>query len=300
MGDLFYKKLRNRTPDGVKIFFNQYVFPYGTIILIAGFVLTINFAHAAAANITFIPNDQVMDLGPIDVANVVNNISPYTPVVQTDAVAVALVMDNKDYVGKPIITETAQTVIVAPVATENRTATTNYTVQDNDTLSSIGWKFGLKIATIKYANNLTSETIKPGQVLKLPAADISPSLIAAATAKKKVAGAKTVNRKPGSSVNGYPYGWCTYWVATKRYVPPHWGNARSWLASARSAGYSTGSEPAVGAIMVSSESSMGHVAYVESVSGGSITISEMNYRGWGVSSTRTISAHAGQIMGYVY
>jgi len=208
-------------------------------------------------------------------------------------------MKNEDYLGKPVITETAQTVI-AP-STENRASTITYIVQFGDTLSSIGWNYGLKMATIKAVNNLSSETIKPGQSLKLPPADLSASYLAQLVAQRKqVAGAKTVNRTPGSSKNGYPYGWCTYYVATRRYVPSHWGNASAWLSSARSAGYATGSQPAVGAIVVTSESWMGHVAYVEQVSGGTITISEMNYRGWGVVDRRTLSAYGGVVRGYIY
>jgi surface antigen len=43
----------------------------------------------------------------------------------------------------------------------------------------------------------------------------------------------------------------------------------------------------------------GHVAVVESVnSDGSITVSEMNYAGWGIVDHRTISA--GQASGYNY
>jgi surface antigen len=45
---------------------------------------------------------------------------------------------------------------------------------------------------------------------------------------------------------------------------------------------------------------MGHVAYVEQVSGGTITISEMNYRGWGVVDRRTLSAYGGVVRGYIY
>ena len=96
--------------------------------------------------------------------------------------------------------------------------------------------------------------------------------------------------------NRFPYGYCTYWVASKRYVP--WsGNANQWLYNARSMGYSTGRTPQVGAIMVTNESWWGHVAYVEAVHGNSATISEMNYSGWGRVNHRTLSAWYGQ---YIY
>lgn len=298
-GDLFYKKIKNRTPDGFKNFFHRFVVPYSGILLIACFVLVTNFAHAADSQ-SFTANDAVMDLEPGEVADVVNNIAPYTINYQEDAVSVALAMKDEAFLGKPIITETAKTEIAPPQ--DDRKNTISYTVEAGDTISSIGWKYGLTIATIKAINNLSSDTIKLGQVIKLPPGDLSPSYLKqiADKNKKKVAGASTVSKSPGSKSNAYPYGWCTYYVASKRYVPGGWGNASSWLSSAQRSGYATGSAPAVGAIVVTSESWMGHVAYVESVSGNMITVSEMNYKGWGLVSRRTIPAHSGVVRGYVY
>lgn len=97
----------------------------------------------------------------------------------------------------------------------------------------------------------------------------------------------------------FPYGYCTWYVAQRRYVP--WGgNAGTWLYHAKAAGYATGRTPKVGSIMVSSESWWGHVAVVEKVSGGSITISEMNYKGWAKKSSRTLSASSRVIKGFIY
>lgn len=275
--------------------------PYISIILIGAFVLIANYAHAAE-NANFVVSTDVMDLEPAEVASIVNNIDPYTPNYQEDAISVALAMKDDDYLGKPFVTETAKTIIEVPVQKDNRKNSINYTVDPNDTLSSIGWTYGLKIATIKSVNNLSSETIRPGQKLKLPPGDISPAAIRLATSqlRQKVAGASTVNSRPGSSSNAYPYGWCTYYVASRRFVPGGWGNAQSWLGSARRSGYATGSRPVPGAIMVSSESWIGHVAYVESVSGGSFTVSEMNYRGWGITSQRTISISNNRVTGFIY
>ena len=291
------KRLRNRTPDGIKNFIKSYLLPYSGILLIAGVVFIGNFAHAANQN-AFIENYEVMDLNPVEVATVVNAVNPYTPNYQEDSVQVVLAMKNDEFLGKPVILETAKTE--EPKAAENRTNTISYKVQAGETLSSIGWKYGLKLATIKGLNNLSGDTIREGQILKLPPADLSASYLAQLSAKKKVSGATAVNRPAGSKSNAYPYGWCTYHVASRRYVPGGWGNAKSWLSSARSAGYPTGSQPVAGAIMVSNESWMGHVAYVESVSGSSFTVSEMNYKGWGVTSRRTISKGSGFIMGFIY
>jgi len=105
----------------------------------------------------------------------------------------------------------------------------------------------------------------------------------------------------GMSVHRFPYGYCTYYVSTHRDIP--WsGNAISWLSGARAYGFATGSTPSVGAIMVTSEGGRtGHVALVDAVNGdGTITVSEMNYEGFAVVSSRTISATYGPIMGFIY
>lgn len=98
----------------------------------------------------------------------------------------------------------------------------------------------------------------------------------------------------------FPYGYCTYYASTRRFVP--WGgNAISWLSGAKKFGFSTGGTPQAGAIIVTSEGGYtGHVGYVESVNGDQVTISEMNYRGFGAISSRTISSSYGAIMGYIY
>ena len=44
----------------------------------------------------------------------------------------------------------------------------DYPVEGGDTLGSIAKKFEISIDTIKWANNLKSDTIKPGQILKIP------------------------------------------------------------------------------------------------------------------------------------
>lgn len=98
----------------------------------------------------------------------------------------------------------------------------------------------------------------------------------------------------------FPYGYCTWFVSQKRYVP--WGgNAGTWLYHAKAMGYATGKSPRVGSIVVTTENRYyGHVAYVEKVSGGSITVSEMNYVGYAKTSRRTISTSSRVIKGYIY
>ena len=103
----------------------------------------------------------------------------------------------------------------------------------------------------------------------------------------------------GGTRGQFPWGWCTWYVASRRSVA--WsGNAGQWYAAARALGFAVGPTPRPGAIMVSRESGYGHVAYVESVSGNSFTISEMNFHGFGVISQRHLSLGQVPLIGFIY
>lgn len=52
-----------------------------------------------------------------------------------------------------------------------RRGTESYIVMNGDTLSTIATKYSISIATIKWANNLSSDLVKPGQELEIPPAD---------------------------------------------------------------------------------------------------------------------------------
>lgn len=151
---------------------------------------------------------------------------------------------------------------------------------------------------------LVAETkVTPPVVVVPPAPAIKPATTPVTTKKKIVVLDNNVQKvQVIDSVVGnvFPYGYCTYYVAQRRVVT--WrGNAGTWLSGAQAQGYATGGTPKVGAIMVTAEgSSAGHVAYVEKVDGNMITVSEMNYRGFGVISTRTLSASSSFIKGFIY
>lgn len=76
---------------------------------------------------------------------------------------------------------------------------------------------------------------------------------------------------------------------------PYWGgrgNANEWPSNARGAGISTGSTPKVGSVAVMSGGYYGHVAWVEAVNGGSVTVSQYNWSVRGEYSEMTVSASA--------
>lgn len=95
---------------------------------------------------------------------------------------------------------------------------------------------------------------------------------------------------PYTFSNSYSRGQCTWYVAGRRQIPGGWGNAVSWFSRARSAGWSTGTTPAIAAIAWTSAGTFGHVALVEAIDGNQVLVSEMNYRGAYIIDKRWVSA----------
>jgi LysM repeat protein len=141
--------------------------------------------------------------------------------------------------------------------------------------------------------NYLRDGITPGQVLVVPngrgpllfprrASDDAPHLGPYANSK-------------------FTYGQCTWYVASRRYVP--WtGDAWMWWGNARAMGYPEGQVPEPGAIMVTWESVIyGHVAYVEQVNAdGTFVVSEMNFKAWDVIDERTLHVRDVPLIGFIY
>ncbi len=123
---------------------------------------------------------------------------------------------------------------------------------------------------------------------------------AAAAAAAAGAGAAYVMGKAlrpfafGPRIDDYPWGQCTWYVASLRDV--YWsGNAWEWAYTARAAGRPEGMRPRVGSMVVfgpgNGYSEFGHVAYVVGVQGStSFTVDEANMLGLGVVDQRHITS----------
>jgi surface antigen len=98
----------------------------------------------------------------------------------------------------------------------------------------------------------------------------------------------------GPRNDDYPWGQCTWYVASLRNV--YWsGNAWQWAATAAAAGRPEGMTPRAGSLVVFGPghgySGFGHVAYVVSVQGSSsFTVDEANMLGLGVVDQRHINS----------
>lgn len=180
-----------------------------------------------------------------------------------------------------------------------------YTGTGNDDLSQLAQKYNANAGLIDSFNSLDGKSPLGGQKIVIPEG-IKPPEVPAPTANVATAesfgGTTAYSVKglqgAGSIGNTYAYGYCTWYVASRRAIPGNWGNAYTWLSAARGAGYGTGSTPRVGAVAWERGN---HVAYVESVDGNTVTVSEMNYwgggGGWGRRSYRTTSAST---FSYIY
>ena len=213
-------------------------------------------------------------------------------------------LDNPDQI-KP-----GDQIFILPVAG------LSYVVREGDTLDSIVSKYKADKEKIIAFNTLPANgelsvgdtiIIPDGQKeepVSKPASDQSglsrrQYATSGGGAATDISGSRTLSGRGGTG-HRFPYGWCTWYVAQKRYVP--WGgNAGTWLYKAKSMGYRTGRSPQAGAIMVTTENRFyGHVALVERVSGDAITVSEMNYTGWGKVNRRTLSGSSRAIKGFIY
>ena len=170
-----------------------------------------------------------------------------------------------------------------------------YSVAGNETLEELASKYQASANLIDSFNQLEGKPLAAGQKIIIPdgvkpqpAAPAPTTRLAAANTQQR-----TSSMTPSFRGNSYAYGYCTYYVAGRRGVPSNWGNASQWYYNAIASGYAVGSAPRAGAIAQTSGGwgGYGHVAYVESVSGNMVTVSEMNYNGgWNRVSSRTVPA----------
>lgn len=186
-----------------------------------------------------------------------------------------------------------------------------YTTQAGDTVASIAQKYGAAAERIISFNDLEVEGVQGGQQLIIPggieqaAPAPTPTLVPTSTgftSNGQSTGSfdSTANLANASASvgNRYAFGNCTWYAYERRAqlgrpIGSFWGNASTWAANGRAAGFLVNGTPAPGAIMQNGGgyAGYGHVAVVEVVNpDGSFRVSEMNYAGFNVVSSRDIPA----------
>lgn len=186
-----------------------------------------------------------------------------------------------------------------------------YTVQASDTVDALAGLYQTTAEQITAFNDLELAGLKPGSQIIIPNGVKPVPSIASSTSRsssKPATGFSYGTTTASFSGNRYAYGYCTYYAYNKRAeigrpVASNWGNASSWAALARSSGFNVDKSPQAGDVLQTGGGygGYGHVAFVERVNAdGSIFVSEMNYAGWNIVSTRTVPADQVGIYNYIH
>jgi N-acetylmuramoyl-L-alanine amidase len=158
-----------------------------------------------------------------------------------------------------------------------------YAGTGSDDIGELASRFQSNAALIDSFNSLDGKSPAEGQNIVLPDG-VKPSVVApvtqiAATSSAKSGPAISYSLR-ASAGNNYSYGYCTWYVANRRYVASSLGNANQWPYNAPRAGMAVGNNPVAGSAGVAKSGN--HVVYIERVEGGTVYYTEMNGpAGWG-------------------
>ena len=186
-----------------------------------------------------------------------------------------------------------------------------YTVKQGDTADSLASKYQADKERIITLNDAELTGLKVGQQIIIPdgilPANERPGYVAPASSYSSASATTTINSTFVAG-NGYAYGYCTYYAYNRRAelgrpIGGNWGNAVTWAAMARAQGFTVDHTPEAGAVIQNGGGwgGYGHVGIVERVnSDGSLLVSDMNYVGWNIISTRTVPASSVANYNYIH
>ena len=198
---------------------------------------------------------------------------------------------------------TSDTAQEGATLTVPRTDGVVYTVKDGDTVASLADKYKVDLERIVLYNDLASdEALAAGMRLVLPSGELPETERPGYVAPRPVT--PTYSGNSGNilsssygyarvfSGNRYALGNCTWYAyerraAIGRPVGSLWGNATNWAVSARAAGVTGNGTPAPGAVFQYG-GGYGHVGVVDSVDGEYLYVTDMNYAGYNVVTSRKI------------
>lgn len=167
------KSVVNNFSQGVS-FFIPAIAIMAAIIIIAGFRTTGQAEES----------DQELDLAsPDQVVQSLEAIKEYTPYIEEDLEKLEVNLSfEPHFLTKPILVETVASQEKNDVPEREAT---KYVAQKGDTLSSIANKYDLKLATIKFINNIEKDAVNPGDKIKIPENDVPDEVIKKAEDKKR-------------------------------------------------------------------------------------------------------------------
>ena len=182
-----------------------------------------------------------------------------------------------------------------------------YTVKDGDTAQSLAEKYKTSAERVVLYNDIDDGAkLSTGSRIVLPGGELPENERPGYAAPRS---RSYGNRYSSSSTttsasrswltasvgNRYAAGNCTWYAYERRLqlgrpIGSFWGHAKAWSASARAAGLVVNNVPAPGAIIqnVWGGYGYGHVGIVERVDGQNIYVSDMNYAGYNIISSRIV------------
>lgn len=238
-------------------------------------------------------------------------LTPIRNQADSDSLLLSVVPNDTTVLAKPQVVATAE---------KSKKDIIHYVVQAGDNVNSLADKFHVTADSIRWSNNISGNSITAGTNLVIPpvngivytvkSGDTPASLASKYHADEGLIitynDAEVNGLQPGELViipnghiqpvitygvfyatyggNGYDYGYCTWYVASRIAVPTNWGNANTWALYAALSGWTVSSAPKAGWIAQTGAGWEGHVAVVEAVSadGTMIKYSDMNgLAGWG-------------------
>ena len=189
-----------------------------------------------------------------------------------------------------------------------------YTVKDGDTAQSLAEKYKTSAERVVLYNDIDDGAkLSIGSRIVLPGGELPenerPGYVASRSRSygNRYSSSSTTTSASRSWLtasvgNRYAAGNCTWYAYERRLqlgrpIGSFWGHAKAWSASARAAGLVVNNVPAPGAIIqnVWGGYGYGHVGIVERVDGQNIYVSDMNYAGYNIISSRIVPlAEAGR------
>ena len=172
-----------------------------------------------------------------------------------------------------------------------------YTIKDGDTAQSLAEKYKTSAERVVLYNDIDDGSkLSIGSRIVLPGGELPenerPGYVASRS-RSTTSGSR--NWLTASVGNRYAAGNCTWYAYERRLqlgrpIGSFWGHAKAWSTSARAAGLVVNNVPAPGAIIQNTWGGFGygHVGIVERVDGQNIYVSDMNYKGYNIISSRIV------------
>ena len=178
-----------------------------------------------------------------------------------------------------------------------------YTVKDGDTAQSLAEKYKTSAERVVLYNDIDDGAkLSTGSRIVLPGGELPENERPGYVASRSRSTTTNASRSwlTASVGNRYAAGNCTWYAYERRMqlgrpIGSFWGNANTWVASARAAGFVVNKTPAPGAIFQTTAGYYGHVGIVERVENGVVYVSDMNHAGYGVITHRTLNGASGYL-----